>query len=52
LFPTPTEARLEGAIAGGSLVKTGWIGVGLLVELRVGLRRIITSPVRSVTLVS
>jgi hypothetical protein len=49
LFPTPTEAHVQGASAGGSLVKTGWIGVGLHLELQVGLRQIITSRVRSVT---
>lgn len=50
LFPLAMPARLQGASAGGSFVKTGWIGVGLRVELRVGPRRIITSPVRSVTI--
>ena len=50
LFPKATLAQLQGASAGGSLVKTGWIEVGLRVELRVGPRQIITSPVRSVTI--
>ena len=49
-FPDATAAHLQGSSAGGSLVKTGWIGVGLRMELLVGPRRIITSPVRSVTI--
>ena len=50
LFPEATPAHLQGASAGGSLVRTGWIEVGLREELRVGPRRIITSPVRSITI--
>jgi hypothetical protein len=49
LFPEPTAARLEGSTAGGSIVKTGWIGVGLRLELWVGIRRIVTSPVRAIS---
>jgi len=49
LFQDATRVRLGGATAGGSLLKIGWIGVGLRVELSVGGRRIITSPVRSIT---
>jgi hypothetical protein len=44
-FPEPTAAYLEGASAGGSLLKTGWIGVGLVMEIRVRGKRIVTSPV-------
>ena len=33
-FPVPTEAQLVGATGGGSMLKPGWIGVGLRVELR------------------
>ena len=44
-FPEPTPAEVDGASTGGSLLKSGWIGVGLLMELRVGSRRIVTSPV-------
>ncbi len=50
LFPDAAPVQVQGASAGGSLVKTGWIGVGLRIELRVGPRRIITSPVRSLSL--
>lgn len=44
-----TLACLQGSSAGGSFLKTGWIGLGLRVELTVGCRRIVTSPVRSIT---
>jgi hypothetical protein len=48
-FPEATPAVLQGSTAGASLLKAGWIGVGLHVELRVGPRLIITSRVRQVT---
>lgn len=51
-FPERTEVRFEGATAGGSVMKVGWIGVGLRLELSMGLQRITTSPVRSVTIES
>ena len=44
-FPEPTPAHVDGASAGGSLLMTGWIGVGLLMEFRVNRTRIVTSPV-------
>lgn len=47
-FPDATDARLEGSSAGGTLLKVGWIGVGLCMEIWAGGRRIITSPVRSI----
>jgi len=48
-FPEPTPARLDGASAGGSLLRKGWIGVGFLLEFRAGGQRIITSPVLEIT---
>lgn len=48
-FPDPTSARLDGASIGGSSIRVGWIGIGLLVEIRARGRRIITSPVRTIT---
>jgi hypothetical protein len=50
VFPEPTVVRLSGATFGGSSVKVGWIVVGLRMEFGIGPRRIITSPVLSVTL--
>ena len=49
LFPEPTVVRLEGATAGGSALKTGWILVGLQMEMSNGSIRIRSSPVRSVS---
>jgi hypothetical protein len=48
-FPVPTEVQLVGSTCGGSMLKPGWIGVGLKVELRRMNRRITTSFVNEVT---
>jgi len=47
-FPVRTAARLTGATVGGSFLKVGWIVVGLRMEIVVGDRRIVTSPVRDI----
>ena len=52
LFPEATEVRLEGATAGGTFLKIGWIGIGLRLELSIGSRRITSSRVASVTIES
>jgi hypothetical protein len=52
LFPEAVSACLQGASAGGSSVRIGWIEVGLRMELCVGPRRIVTSPVTSITVES
>ena len=52
LFPHAVPAVLQGASAGRSLVKTGWIGVGLRMELLVDAHWVLTSPVRSISRVS
>jgi len=52
MFPEPVSAVVQGASAGGSLLKTGWIGVGLRMELFVDPKWAITSPVRSIVLLS
>jgi len=49
-FPEPTPARIDGCGFGGTLLKVGWIGVGLRMEIFSNDRRIVTSPVRDVTL--
>jgi hypothetical protein len=49
LFPESTEIRVEGATTRGSVVKIGWIGIGLPLEMSMGRRRIITSRVQSIT---
>jgi hypothetical protein len=43
-----TPARLNGATAGGSALRLGWIEVGLRLEFSVGAVRVTTSPVRSI----
>ena len=48
LLAEPTEVRVEGATAGGSAIKSGWIGVGLRLELTSGMGRITTSRVEAV----
>lgn len=47
-FPDPTPAHLEGATFGGSLIKLGWIGIGMRMEIRAGERCVLTTPVRSI----
>jgi len=49
-FPEPTPARIDGCGFGGTLLKVGWIGVGLRMEIFSNGRRIVTSPVRDITL--
>jgi len=46
-FPESTPAELEGSSLGGSLLKQGWIGPGLRMEISSEGRRIVTSRVRS-----
>ncbi|HEY1304426.1 MAG TPA: hypothetical protein VGF24_12785 [Vicinamibacterales bacterium] len=50
VFPEPTEVRIVGSTVGGSIIKAGWIGVGLRLELSSGLTRITTSCVRFLSL--
>lgn len=44
-FPAPTSAQFDGASMGRGSVMTGWICVGLLMELHVDGTRVKTSPV-------
>ncbi len=48
LLPIATEAYVQGATSGGSLVRNGWIELGCRMELNCDARRITTSPVRSI----
>ena len=50
IFPEAVPAVLQGASASGSLLKTGWIGVGLRMELFADSRRVTTTRVRSVAI--
>jgi len=51
IFPEASVAQVSGASIGGSFLKLHGIYVGFKIELRVGRRRIITSPVRRIALV-
>ena len=48
-FPDPTPARLEGASLGTNLLRLGWIGLGLRMEIRANGQRIVTTPVQTIT---
>jgi hypothetical protein len=48
-FPDPTSAYVDGASSGGSCLRVGWIGIGLVMEIHSGGRHIMTSPVLAVT---
>ena len=48
-FREPTLAQLDGASWDGCSLVVGWIGVGLVMELRDGARRVMTSPVLTIT---
>lgn len=47
-FPEHTTGHLSGSGFGGSLLKLGWIGVGLRMEFLAGERRIVTSRVTGI----
>jgi hypothetical protein len=46
LFPEATDVRIQGATVGGSMIKAGWVGVGLRMEFMAGARQITTSRVK------
>jgi len=48
MFPDKSIVQVVGATAGGSMIKLGWILVGLRIEMRLGSVCIRSSPVRSV----
>ena len=47
-FSEETEVRIDGSTPGGSLLKVGWIGLGLFLEFSVRGERILTSRIRSI----
>ena len=49
-FPDFTFAHVNGATIGGSWLRVGWIGVGLLIEFDAAGTRIVTSPVLAITI--
>jgi hypothetical protein len=49
MFPERTDVRIEGATTGANVIKPGKIIVGLRLELSMGLKRITTSSVTTVS---
>ncbi len=43
----PVEATVSGSTFGGCMLKAGWLGVGLRMEIYMNGQRIVTSPVQS-----
>jgi hypothetical protein len=46
-FEQPIEATVSGSTFGGCMLKMGFVGVGLRMEICAGGQRIVTSPVKS-----
>ncbi len=46
-FAEPVEATVSGSTFGGCMLKAGWLGVGLRMEVSVNGQRTVTSPVQS-----
>ena len=46
-FTEPMEAAVSGSSFGGCMLKMGWLGVGLRVEIFANGQRTVTSPVQS-----
>jgi hypothetical protein len=47
-FPTLTVAHIDGASAEGRMVRSGWVVVGLCMEITFNGQHVATSPVRSI----
>lgn len=47
-FAEPALAAVCGSSFGGCMLKTGWLGIGLRIEICSGGQRIVTSPVREI----
>jgi hypothetical protein len=48
-FAEPLEATVSGSTFGGCMLKAGWLGVGLRMEIYTNGRRTVTSPVQSLS---
>jgi hypothetical protein len=46
-FTEPVEATVNGSTLGGCMLKTGWLSVGLRMEICVNGMRTVTSPIQS-----
>lgn len=47
VFAEPTETTIHGSSFGGSLLKLGWVGIGMRIEMYFDGKFILTSAVRS-----
>src|SRR5262245_38619575 len=50
LLAEPVEAIVNGSTFGGSMLKLGWVGVGLSMEIFANGQRLVTTPVESLTI--
>ncbi|MFN7949230.1 MAG: hypothetical protein U0Z53_28000 [Blastocatellia bacterium] len=48
-FEEPVEAIISGSSFGGCMLKIGWIGIGLRIEICARGQRIVTSPVQELS---
>lgn len=48
VLPEPAEAIVRGSTFGGCMLKLGWIGLELHIEIRAGGKTIVTSPVEAI----
>ena len=46
-FAEPVEATVSGSTFGGCMLKAGWLGVGLQMEIYANGQRTVTSPIQS-----
>jgi hypothetical protein len=46
-FAEPMEATVSGSTFGGCMIKIGWLGVGLRMEIYANGQRTVTSPIQS-----
>jgi hypothetical protein len=50
--PIPTLARIHGSTFGGSMIRVGWLGVGMHLEFSLGKAPVPTSEIQSVQLLA
>ncbi len=48
-FAEPVEATVSGSTFGGCMIKSGWIGVGLRMEIYANGQHTVTSPVQALS---
>lgn len=48
-IPKPRKIKINGSTWGGSMIKTGWIGIEMYMELMLSQKMITTSCIKSIT---